>query len=121
MTTLPTRQQIEDAPALGFEKELDPIYYYPQITMSAAVQHRGRTITVHAADMTADQFCDILDKRFGPPTANPAPAATATAPTGEAPVCPIHTDRRMKPSNYGGWFCTATNLTTGEKCKERVK
>jgi hypothetical protein len=125
MSTMPnlTRQAVEAAEPLNFDDPAPVVYHYPQFQMSATVTHRGRQITVTANDMNADQFCDLLDKRFGPPTANPTPAAMIAAPqaTGAAPFCPIHTTRQMKASNYGGWFCTHSDPTTGEKCKQKVK
>lgn len=48
-----------------------------QITLSTTIAHRGRQITIQATDMTADQFCDLLDKRG---FQAPAPAAAAVAP-----------------------------------------
>ena len=40
-------------------------------------------------------------------------------PTDEPPRCPVH-HRPMKPSQHGGWYCTAKN-GEGEYCKERIK
>ncbi len=35
------------------------------------------------------------------------------------PQCPTH-HRPMKPSQHGGWYCTAKN-GDGEYCKEKVR
>lgn len=59
----------------------------PTITISTTVQHRGRLITIAANDMTADQFCDLLDRRgFSPPQ---EPQRWQTLPDG-TPICPKH-------------------------------
>jgi hypothetical protein len=53
----------------------------PQITLSTTVLHRGRLITIQAADMTADQFCDILDRRgYAVPELSAQPAAPVATP-----------------------------------------
>jgi hypothetical protein len=113
-----TRQSVENAEPLEFVNAEPVVYYYPQITMSATVTHRGRQITVVAADMSADQFCDVLDKRFGPPTANPTTAATSAAPA-QAAVCQYHGP--MKESTIKGkegtYYCTK-KMADGSYCKE---
>ena len=93
----------------------------------------GFPITITLNDIKLDQLdaslAALLERGYMPaevssvltPPNAPAPAQQPATPTGEAPICPVHTDRRMKVSNYGGWFCTAANLQTGEKCKEKVK
>ena len=123
MTTMPTRQQIEDAAPLEFEPA--PVYYYPQFSMSATVQHRGRTITVIATDMNAEQFCDLLDKRFGPPSVNPTPAPTSGAiPTCQNRNCSKYS-QPMEPSQHGsGYYCKGRDEATGNPkgyCKSTVK
>ncbi len=111
-----------------------PAASFPKRSYAISVMSpAGYPITITLNDMKLDQLDDalatLLERGYMPaevpsvlgPNA-PAPATAApAAPTGEAPICPVHTDRRMKVSNYGGWFCTATNLATGEKCKEKVK
>lgn len=37
----------------------------PIIVLSTTVIYRGRQITISNDGMTLDQFCDILDKKFG--------------------------------------------------------
>jgi len=49
----------------------------PQIILSTTIAYRGRQITIQATDLTADQFCDLLDKRG---FQAPAPAAAIVAP-----------------------------------------
>jgi hypothetical protein len=111
-----------------------PAPQFPKRTYAINVQSpAGFPITITYNDMTLDRLDEalsvLLERGYMPaevpsvlssPNA-PAPVAQPAAPTGEAPICPVHTDRRMKVSNYGGWFCTASNLATGEKCKEKVK
>ena len=46
-------------------------------------------------------------------------ATTPPAHTDEPPRCPVH-HRPMKPSQHGGWYCTAKN-GEGEYCKERIR
>lgn len=115
------------APALRIAPEDDnlfnaePVYHYPQITMRATVHHRGRDITVVAADMSADQFCDVLDKRFGPPAPNALSPATAApaAQAGEG-VCPYHGPMKDStiPGKEGTKFCSK-KMADGSYCKER--
>jgi hypothetical protein len=109
---------------------------FPVRSYAISVQSpAGFPITITLNDIKLDQLDNalaaLMDRGYMPaevpsvltsPNA-PAPVAHAqpAAPTGEAPICPVHTDRRMKVSNYGGWFCTAANLQTGEKCKEKIR
>jgi hypothetical protein len=37
----------------------------PVIVLSTTVAYRGRIITISNDGMTLDQFCDLLDKKFG--------------------------------------------------------
>lgn len=108
---------------------------FPRRTYAISVMSpAGFPITISYNDMTIDRLDEalavLLERGYMPAEAPsvlaspnaPAPtAAQPMAPTGEAPICPVHTDRRMKVSNYGGWFCTATNAMTGEKCTQKVK
>jgi hypothetical protein len=107
---------------------------FPVRSYAISVQSpAGFPITVTLNDIRLDKLEEalaaLMDRGYMPaeaPSVLPlpnAPAAVAqlAAPTGEAPICPVHTDRRMKVSNYGGWFCTAANLQTGEKCKEKIR
>lgn len=119
MTAPTTRQPAptDSTGALAFE-EVTPAYYYPQITMEATVLHRGRAITVHATDMNADQFCDLLDKRFGPPSANPTPQAAAQAPAGAPPTCLYHGPMKESDKRPGTYYCPK-KLADGSYCKEK--
>lgn len=110
-----------------------PAAHFPKRAYAISVMSpAGFPIVVTLNDIKLDQLdsalATLLERGYMPAEAPsvlgpnaPAPAGATNAPTGEAPICPVHTDRRMKVSNYGGWFCTATNLATGEKCKEKVR
>lgn len=116
MSTIPTTRQpapVNKDGSLAFE-EITPTYYYPQITMEATVMHRGRSITVHATDMNADQFCDLLDKRFGPPSANPTQGVGANTP----PTCPYHGPMKESDKRPGTYYCPK-KLANGDYCKEK--
>lgn len=77
-----------------------------RISISTTVAHRGRQLVITAENYSADEFCDLLDRRFGETQDAPVfrqPPAT--------PSCPIHGKpmREMKyPSKTGQmWHCTA--------------
>lgn len=38
-----------------------------------------------------------------------APQAAAPAATGAPPVCPKHGSEKVKPSRFGGFYCTASD------------
>ena len=135
-----TAPQLTRITAQDAEQEQDrlfapmPAASFPRRSFAISVQSpAGFPITVTLNDIKLDQLdaslAALLERGYMPaevssvltPPNAPAPAQQPATPTGEAPICPVHTDRRMKVSNYGGWFCTATNLATGEKCKEKVK
>jgi hypothetical protein len=84
----------EDAPPPAAPK--------PAITLATTVQHRGRRITITATDMTADQFCDLLDRRgFAPPD---EPREWQTLPDG-TPICPRHnTPMRQRSKQGDTWY-----------------
>lgn len=98
-----------------FEDELPA--YYPSITLSATVQHKGWTITVQAADMNADQFVDLLARK-GFTQSNPTPAAPKAA-TGEAPVCPYHGAMKESEKRPGTYFCPKKMADGSGYCKEK--
>jgi hypothetical protein len=73
----------------------------PAITLATTIAHRGRQITITATDLTADQFCDLLDKRgFAPPA--PASSAAPLATPDDLPdgwkLCQRH-GAPMRPRN----------------------
>ena len=74
----------------------------PTITISTTIQHRGRIITISANNMTADQFCDLLDRRgFAPPE---RPQRWQTLPDG-TPICPKHhTPMRLREKQGDSWY-----------------
>lgn len=41
-----------------------------------------------------------------------APQAAATPQGGSQPVCPRHGGEKVKPSKFGGWYCTAADDDT---------
>ncbi len=52
------------------------------------------------------------------PAPNGNGQAQSSPPEGEQPVCNLH-NRAMKPSQYGGWYCTAKN-EDGTYCKNKI-
>jgi len=74
----------------------------PQITLSTVVEHRGRQITIQATDVTADQFCDLLDKRgFQAPE---QARQWQTLPDG-TPICPKHhAPMRLREKQGDSWY-----------------
>ncbi|HEY3228557.1 MAG TPA: hypothetical protein VGJ87_05005 [Roseiflexaceae bacterium] len=54
-----TREQAEAEPAA------DRLTFERKIVISTQVAYRGRLLTITAEGYTADQLCDLLDKRFG--------------------------------------------------------
>jgi hypothetical protein len=69
----------------------------PQIMLSTTVQHRGRTITITAKDITVDRFCDLLEAAQ---YAAPAPQQWQTLPDG-TPLCPKHSTPMRKREKQG--------------------
>lgn len=74
----------------------------PQITLSTTIEHRGRQITIQATDLTADQFCDLLDKRgFQAPEQS---RQWQTLPDG-TPICPKHhAPMRLREKQGDSWY-----------------
>lgn len=74
----------------------------PTITISTTIQHRGRIITISTTNMTADQFCDLLDRRgFAAPQ---EPQRWQTLPDG-TPICPKHhTPMRLREKQGDSWY-----------------
>jgi hypothetical protein len=118
-----TREQAEAEPTA------DRLQFDRKITISAQVQYRGRSLTVVSEGYTADQLCDLLDKRFGTPEDAPIfrPQASTNghAPaTDDAPLCPLHRGRAMKRMKFASkqghmWMCTHRN-DAGDYCPERA-
>lgn len=132
-TTMPSREAIEAAEPIDFEAkraQATPARQYPARSYAIeCVSPAGFHIVITLADIRLDGLDDALGALmergympYEPPALpNPTPAATGAAPaTGQPPMCPLH-NRPMKVSNYGGWFCTFADPTTGEKCKQKVK
>jgi len=89
----------------------------PQITCSTTVEYRGRLITIQASDMTADQFCDILDKRgYAVPaqtTALAAPVATPDDLPDGWKLCKRH-GAPMRPRTKQGDTWHSHNVGTSD-------
>lgn len=83
----------------------------PQITLSTTIAHRGRQITITTTDMTADQFCDLLDRRgFQAPE---EPQQWQTLPDG-TPICPKHhAPMRLREKQGDSWY--SHNVGTKEQ------
>jgi hypothetical protein len=87
-----------------------------QITLSTTIQHRGRTITISATDITADRFCDLLDAAG---YASPAPSQWQTLPDG-TPLCPKHnTPMKLRNKQGDEWWSHRVFGPDGEElwCK----
>lgn len=106
--------------------------HFPKRSYAISVMSpAGYPITITLNDMKLDQVDDalatLLERGYMPaevPSVLPPPNVSMPAAqpaTGAAPFCPIHTQRQMKVSNYGGWFCTFSDPATGEKCKQKIK
>ena len=108
METLPEPPKAEQATEEKIKK--------PMITLSTTVQHRGRVITITAADITVDRFCDLLDAAH---YAAPAPAQWQTLPDG-TPICPKHNiPMRLRNKQGDEWHSHRVYGPDGEElwCK----
>lgn len=101
MNNYPTREGVDDADALTFPD-------IRRITISTTVSYRGRQLVISSEGYTADEFCDLLDRRFG---------STPAAQT-DAPMCPVH--HKAMRQGKGGWYCP-TKLNDDTWCRERAK
>lgn len=74
----------------------------PTITLSTTVEHRGRLITITTTELTADAFCDLLDRRgFGAPV---TAQQWQTLPDG-TPICPKHhAPMRQREKQGDSWW-----------------
>jgi hypothetical protein len=113
-----TRNGVDQADPLEFAKRR-------RITLSTTVSYRGRQLVVSAEGLDADRFCDLLDMRFGPVSAQPNGGNTprAPGPLTSPPLCPVH-KREMKPMKYPSkqghtFHCTAKVGDDGW-CDERA-
>lgn len=111
MSNYPTRAGVEEASELTFPD-------IRRITISCQVHYRGRYLTVAFEGYTADEACDLLDRRFGPSQTNGLVSITPPASTDtNAPICPTH-GKEMR-NNGKGWFCPSR---VGDGwCRERAK
>jgi len=109
-----TKEDVDQAEGL-FEDAPAPA---KRITISATIAHRGRQLVISSEGYTADEFCDLLDRRFGPPE---APQASAQ-PAASAPSCPVH-GKPMKPMTHAdkqGRQFWCTQKTGADYCTERA-
>lgn len=96
------------------------------IELACTVQHRGRSITITARGYTADELCDLLDRRFGEPAGQVSDTARLPAlPNDGPPVCTNRNCSRyhqpMAPSKFGGWHCSGKDSISGNSrgyCRE---
>lgn len=105
-----TKNGVDAADPLSFETR--------RISISTQVQHRGRTLTITSEGYTADELCDLLDKRFGPAAAAPNGRDTAAAP----PICPVHNKpmKLMTRADRQGNTHWCTQKSGDDYCKERA-
>jgi hypothetical protein len=64
-TTTPLPATVGQAAPNTPESPADEKPARPIIVLSTTVAYRGRIITIANDGMTLDQFCDMLDKKFG--------------------------------------------------------
>lgn len=103
--TMPTRQQIEQADTLEFPARPTPkvgAADLPSIEIHTTIEHRGRSFTIVARNMTLDALCDLLEKR-----GYSAPAQTQEwqrLPDG-TPICPKHhAPMRAREKQGDTWY-----------------
>lgn len=136
-----TAQDAADEPPAEqlFHESAAPAFPASVITIQA-VSANGFPVTITLNDPASgalSKWLDLLTSRgFAPPA---APAASATPAAGKSaggmtrrvgdpgvqidgdgtPLCWEHTGRKMKRSNFGGWFCTGGQ--DDDRCKCKVK
>lgn len=95
---------------------MDDTFYTPTITIATTIMHRGRQLTITSQGYTADELCDMLDRKFGPPS-----TATAPAPSGGPPSCPVHHKpmKEMTRPDRAGHTHWCTAKTDAGFCTER--
>jgi hypothetical protein len=99
--------------AAPVEPEAEPLYA-PTITIATTVVYRGRALLITSEGYSADEFCTMLDRRFGPPSAT-------TAPSSAPPICPVHHKamREMTRPDRAGHTHWCTAKTDAGFCSER--
>jgi hypothetical protein len=90
--------------------EAEPLYA-PRIEISTVVSFRGRQFTITSEGYTIEQFADLLDRKFGAPSA--APASVAGPPS-----CKYHGPMKESSKAPGTFYCPA-KMGDGTYCKER--
>jgi hypothetical protein len=117
----------DEAPTEQLFHEPQPPAFPASVITIQAVSADGFPVTITLNDPASgalSKWLELLTARGFRPAAGGAtsPAANANAAaTGEAPACPVHAPRKMKRSNFGGWFCTWSDQATGEKCNQKIK
>lgn len=119
MTTLPTRQQIEEAPAITFDKPRKRQRGVTiQLTYHGALVSFAFSADDNVPIVELEQSIDTLLKREGW-AAMPQPSANAVGGNGKAkatwvdpeyddngdPICPVHR-KSLKQGQYGS-YCSA--------------
>ena len=124
MTTMPTRQQIEQAQPLNFDQAKAEKQANIQIQVSPAgltvvVEYTGGVSSIAAAleRLRAAGVVEMVEKSRPAPTVAPAPAQRAKSTKVQPeyndagdPCCPKH-HKPLKPGNYG-LYCSAKDDTT---------
>lgn len=90
--------------------EAEPLYA-PRIEISTVVQYRGRQFTITSEGYTVEQFADLLDRKFGPPSSAPA------QPSGP-PSCKYHGPMKESSKAPGTYYCSR-KMGDGSYCTER--
>lgn len=109
---------VDQAEPLDFPEDTAPAHPTRRITISATIAHRGRQLVISSQGYSADELCDLLDRRFGTPhvTQSPAPASAG------APSCPVH-QKPMKPMTHSdkqGHLFWCTQKSGENYCPERA-
>jgi hypothetical protein len=105
------------APLADERGELFPAHY-PKIELETTVLHEGFTFRVVFRDTSLADAVQVLQRRGCQAAASAPPAPPA--PTGDL-TCPKH-NRKLKPSQFGGYFCTAVDEDEPNgRCKYKVK
>jgi hypothetical protein len=108
--------------------EPPPAPPYPQIVLQTTVLHAGYTFVVTFNDTSLAEAVSVLQKRGCEPAGQPQVKAmngNGHAPMlSEAPMCPQHAPRKMKPMKHPSrqghsWMCTF-QYDTGDYCVERA-
>lgn len=124
VTKRPGSMPLEDLPRITeSEAEEEPREHRlfaekEEFLLSTVVEYRGRRITITGKAMTADRFCDLLDKRGFVPVTEETLVARREEERRQAPICKWHGP--MKPSKAPGKFFCPAKMGDGSYCKEEA-